>query len=110
MANVGISHPDVLDLVTQSDSEVRLVLVEERALSERDAVALQAKLNNYLAYALDGALVQQYPQCDGKRVYLRVDLYARPSEFIREFIARYREAVAQYNVGVELCVQGELAP
>jgi hypothetical protein len=110
MSSVGVSHPSVIDLLTQNDKEVQLLVVEERALSQDDAEALQTKLNNYLGYALDGELYKRYPECQGKRVCLRIDLYAQPSDFIVEFVSRYRNATVQYGVSVELCVLGELVP
>lgn len=110
MAHVGIDHPGILDLVTQSDTEVRLVLIEERALAPEDAQALQEKMNNYLAYAVDGELNSQYPESHGKAVTIRVDLYSAPAQFVVQFLRQYSEAVAQYNVNIELAVNGTLVP
>lgn len=106
MSTVGISHPSVLDLVTQSDREIRLILIEERALSSDDAPALQEKLNNCLGYALDGELLKNYPESQGKQVLLRLEFNAPPAPFITEFIHKYREAVAQYKVQMEFVIQG----
>ena len=107
MSKAGIAHPTTLDLVTQSETEVRLVLVEESALSDEAAPALQEKMNNYLDYALSGELSKQYPGAGTKKAIIRVDLWARPSVFILEFLARYREAVAQYQIQVEVSVEGK---
>lgn len=106
MSTIGISHPSVLDLVTQSDSQIRLILIEERALSNEDAPALQEKLNNYLGYALDGELLKNYPESKDKQVLLRPEFNAPPDPFITEFIHRYREAIAQYKVQMEFVIQG----
>jgi len=106
MSKVGIDHPTSLDLVTMNELEVRLVLVENRALADADAPALQEKLNNYLSYALDGGLEAGYPEAIHKRVILRLDFYARPSAFISQFIDRFRQAVADHNVQVELSIEG----
>ena len=109
MSNTGISHPDVLDLVTHDDAAVRLILIEDRALSDEDAPDLQEKLNSYLGYALDGELLREYPDSKGKLVLLRIEFSKRPAEFITEFVHRYQEAIAQYAVQVELVVQGKMA-
>ena len=110
MNREGITYPNVLDLVTMSDDSCSLILVEERASREGDALALQEKLNNYLSYALDGGLAADYPESRGKRVNIRVDLYAAPHPFIVEFLARYRKTIASSGVGVIcFCEGNELA-
>jgi len=106
MSNIGISHPSVLDLITQSDKEIRLILIEDRALSNEDAPLLQEKLNNYVGYALDGELLKNYPESQDKQVVLRVEFNAQPAQLIKEFMRKYREAIAQYEVQVELVIQG----
>jgi len=52
MSRSGISQPQNVDLVTEGADEFHLILVEERALTESDALALQEKLNNYLSFAV----------------------------------------------------------
>ena len=110
LSNTGIGHPNTLDLVTQGETEIFLVLVEERALSIDDASALQDKLNNYLEYILDGHLLHIYPAAQGKAAHIRIDLYASPVPFVLEFVQRYREAVAQYGVRVDLAINGSAVP
>jgi hypothetical protein len=107
MNQTGISHPSKLDLVTRGDDGFRLVLVEDRSLSEDDAAALQEKLNNYLGFAIDGGLLAQYPESQGEKVSIRIDLYAEPVPFILDFVRQYRAAIAPYGVAVELTVNGE---
>lgn len=106
MSTIGIAHPSVLDLVAQSDRTIRLILIEDQALANEDAPALQEKLNNYLGYVLDGELLKNYPESKDKKVVLRLEFNAPPAQFITEFIHRYREAIAQYQVQMELLVQG----
>ncbi len=107
MNQTGVSCPNKLDLVTRAHDGFHLVLVEDRSLSEDDAPALQEKLNNYLGFAIDGGLLEQYPEARGEKVSIRIDLYAEPCLFILEFVRRYRCAIAQYGVAVELTVNGE---
>lgn len=108
MALVGIDHPNTLDLLTESGTKIRLVLVEERALMPEDARALQEKLNNYLSYAIDGELYRQHPKSHGKFIIIRIDLYATPAEFIVQFLRSYREAIARFSVDIEIAVNGNL--
>lgn len=107
MNQTGISHPCKLDLVTRGDDGFRLVLVEDRSLTEDDAPALQEKLNNYLGFAIDGGLLEHYPDSRCEKVSIRIDLYALPMPFIFEFVRQYRAAIAQYGVALELTVNGE---
>ena len=106
MRKVGSAYPNSIDLITQSEEEVRLVIVEEEALDDEAALALQEKLNNYLSYALDGELLKQYPAISSKQVIIRVEFWARPTAFILEFLARYKEAVAEHQVPVEVTIEG----
>lgn len=102
----GIRHPDVVDLVTNGDDAFRLILVEEQELADNDALELQQKLNNYLGFALDGPLLERYPEASGKPICIRVDLYDQPSPFISEFLSQYAQAISGYGVAFELSVNG----
>lgn len=106
MSRAGVDYPDVVDLVTTKDSTWTLVLVEERALTDEDAIALQKKLNNYLSFGLDGGLVKKYPDASGKSVRIRVDLYATPSAFVVEFLCHFRAAAALSGVEVVCSLDG----
>lgn len=104
----GIHHPDVVDLVTHGDDAYRLIVVEEQALGDTDAPALQQKLNNYLGFALDGPLLEHYPESEERPICIRVDLYAQPSQFIIDFLHRYARAISGYGVSFELSVNGQV--
>jgi uncharacterized protein DUF6572 len=74
-----VSNPSVVDIVSydaRTDAVV-LSLVEERewGLHGELLIDLQAKLNYYLAFVLDGQLAQEYPQYVGKGV--RFELWHR---------------------------------
>jgi hypothetical protein len=55
--------------------EVTLIAVEERAFGSdpRMLAELQAKLNTYLRFALDGQLAEDYPQHAGHPVRIQLD-------------------------------------
>lgn len=69
----GFSHmalnPDVVDLVAVSPdgSQVDLVIVQEEPWSgtDEELMALQAKIHNYVGFAVDGQLVAAYPDMEG---------------------------------------------
>ena len=87
----GVRNPRVVDLVSldaQSD-EVVLLMLEERAWgSEPEQLReLEAKFNSYLTYVLDGHMVKQYPQYEGKPVRFTLDCATRPGEGERAMLA-----------------------
>ncbi len=105
MARSGIHHPDVVDLVTQAqDGTVRLIVAETAALTGNDALPLQQKLKNYLAFAKDGRFASSYPNLQGQPVRIRVDLYAPPDDLILEFLRRFRVLALREAVEVELSI------
>ena len=78
----GVHNPRVVDLI-RFDSEtdrVVLLMLEERAWdSDPDQLRdLEAKFNSYLSYVLDGHLVRQYPQYEGKLVRFELDCATEP--------------------------------
>jgi len=92
----GIENPSVLDLVTHDPKtdEYALIMVETREWDDSDQQLeqLQAKINNYLHFALDGALAKTYPQATGKPVRIQVDCPRQPKGKTADFLARAEEA------------------
>ena len=80
----GVHNPNVIDLISHDKEadEVVLTLLEERPWgADGDMLRqLEAKLNNYLGYVLEGFLVQQYPQYDGKKVRFELDCASTPGD------------------------------
>ena len=92
----GVHNPKVVDLITQTPKgDIVLVMFEERPWDgdlER-LMELQNKINHYLAFALDGELVRQYPQAKGKKVQLRLDCSHEPDTQVLEFIEAARKLI-----------------
>ena len=87
---MAVPDREVIDLVAhhpESDM-VLLVLVEVRTWGERGELLpeLQAKLNTYLGYAMDGQLAHDYPHLVGKRVAIQLSYAHPPGPREREFI------------------------
>lgn len=65
-----VDNPHVIDALAYDPhkDQVSFVLVEYRDWGERGNLLpdLQAKLNTYLAYALDGQYAEEYPDYQGK--------------------------------------------
>ena len=107
MSRNGINYPAIVDLVTESDESLQLVLVETRSLTQHDAPALQEKLNNYLSYVLNGSFTAQYPAAQGKPTCIRVDLYSLPEPFIVEFLRKYAGTLISSGISLEANVNGK---
>lgn len=103
MSRSGVAHPDTIDLITRKGDEFFLCVAEDRALGDADAIPLQEKLNTYLSFALDGGLVERYPEARGRAVTIRVELHGGATPFVGEFLRRYAELLVEH--GIQLAVE-----
>ena len=58
-----------VDLVAETaDGIIELIVVQEQQWTGSDAqlASLQEKVQNYVSFALDGALVKQFPEVEGR--------------------------------------------
>lgn len=81
----GVKNPKVIDLIkveSESDSVV-LVMIEDRPWehNQERLDELSAKFNSYLDYVVDGWLVKQYPQYEGKQVIFELSSEAEITGF-----------------------------
>lgn len=105
----GVHNPRVVDLIrldTERD-EVVLLMLEERPWGTvpEQLRQLEAKFNSYLAYVLDGHMVEQYPQYAGKRVCVRLDCAAPPGEGEQAMLTSMGNFAASENLSFEVNVQ-----
>lgn len=98
MANNGAEHPDKIDLVTEHDDYVNLIIVQTAALTDDLLLSLQDKLNNYLSFALDGHLHEIYPSTKYKKIVVTVDLYDYANSSIFDFLNKSRDVFAKSGV------------
>jgi len=103
---VGVENPRVIDLVTYDpkSGEYVLIMIEERKWdgSADRVLQLQAKVNNYLSFALDGQMARQYPDSVGKPLRLQLDCVAEPDANSAQFIELVREKLK--TEGIRLIV------
>ncbi|WXA87063.1 hypothetical protein LVJ94_12340 [Pendulispora rubella] len=64
---------------------------------------IQTRLNEYLAFALDGELSRRFPEDVGKKVHIRIDCDHVPDDVSSAFLERARK-VAELN-GVSLSIE-----
>jgi hypothetical protein len=102
----GVQNPTIVDLITtEPDSEkVVLVMIERRpwGAAPEQFGQIEEKINRYLGYVLDGFLVQQYPQYEGRPVLIRLDCAEEPHGEAARFVAAAGHAIASH--GLELAV------
>jgi len=61
MSKNGAKYPEVIDFLTEKDGVCSLYIVQSTPLDDGLTLKLQEKINNYLAFALDGQLAKEYP-------------------------------------------------
>ena len=108
MNRSGIDHPEQIDLITRDGDIIRLILIEQRVLTEDNAAALQDKLNNYLGFIINGTLHADYPESQGKAVRIRLELAMEPDPFVYEFLNLYGVAIAENDIALEVCLNGKM--
>jgi hypothetical protein len=96
---------DEVDLITQrGPDEVVLIMTQVGEWDDSDdqLLALQAKLNNYLIFVLDGGLQAQYPGLGSARWALRLDCQSEPPGRTAQFIDAARGLVRQEGGDLEV--------
>jgi hypothetical protein len=101
-----------IDLITQRpDGTVVLIMVEDRPWDGggEQLARLQAKLNSYLEFALDGALTNRYPELKGKPLIIQLDCPEEPNQAVDDFLALANRVSAESGVRVLVNVVGHPA-
>ncbi|SRR6266542_2201671 len=93
-----------IDLVTEeADGTFVLVMLEKGGWngSRSRLRDLQARINAYLSFALDGQLVQNFPDAEGKPLRIRIECTETPDPVSIEFISKVRQQVLDFGVSLE---------
>jgi hypothetical protein len=106
MSRSGVDHPLTIDLVTHDAATVRLIVAEDRFLADDDALPLQEKLQNYLAFAL-GGLADRYPELSDLDVEIRAELHSGCSPLVAELLRRFKPVLAEQGVHMSACVANQ---
>lgn len=103
----GVENPAVVDLIgfDADAEEVVLTLIEERpwGVSEEQLPQLQAKLNSYLDYVIDGFMVDDYPDYGDKPVRFELECAVRPGDREQGFLTAFRNFAS--TQGIRFVVQ-----
>lgn len=96
---MSLADHDTIDFVSLDSigNAIVLSLVEDRPWGERGERLpdLQAKLNTYVAFALDGQLTDEYPEAAGKKIRFRLHYAFPPTQREIDFIAIVRDQVLE---------------
>ena len=102
----GVQNPMLLDLITLDPvaDKVVLAMFEQRPWggSAQQFAQIEEKINRYLGYVLDGFMVKQYPQYQGKGVIIRLDCAEAPHGDAVAFVKAATHSIAAH--GMELVV------
>jgi hypothetical protein len=102
----GVENAKVVDLISVDtvSGKVVLTMIERRAwgASDRQFQQIEEKINRYMGYALDGFLVEHYPQHEGKAVQIRLECAEEPHGDAVLFVRAAARAAADH--GLELVV------
>ncbi len=103
----GTDFPDKVDMVTVEDGVCYLYVVQGHELDGERTLALQTKLNNYLAFILDGQLEQEYPKKAQLQKVIRVELLYRPEGVAAEFLEKVAPLIEKEGIGFEVKLHDE---
>lgn len=102
-----IENAETVDLIAKDagHGEVSLIMVEPRPWdgSEQQVDQLLAKLNNYVAFALEGELLEKMPEVEGRSLRVQLDCASPPPD---ELVETIRTGLAQHNIGFTVNVIG----
>lgn len=91
----------VIDLLTEHPTAEYVVLVmigDDDWTSEETPTLLEAKLNLYLHYALDGQLADDFPDLALKPVRIQLDCIVAPPPPIVRLVGRMTEQCRAFNI------------
>src|SRR5436190_24217753 len=98
----GVENAKLMDLITEdaASGAVVLAMIERRpwGASPLQFRQIEEKINRYMGYALDGFLVQHYPQHAGKPVHIRLDCAESPHGDAVRFVAAARQAIEAHGL------------
>ena len=102
LTGVGVEAPGTVDAVIVGKGQTFLVWVEPTVLTQEAFNNFQSKVNAYVAYALDGRLVKQYPDSKGTTPVIYLTLLCKQSDARLENLRSIAPQLKQ--VGLEFMV------
>ncbi len=97
----GTDHPNRIDVIAENDGVCYLYVIQADHLDDERTLALQDKLNNYLAFILDGQLEQEFPDKANLRKVVRVELKHSPPDLAADFLVAVGGTFEAEGIGFE---------
>lgn len=102
----GIANPDVIDVVglTPNEDAVLVYVIEESDWgSQVNADLLNAKMQAYVAFILDGQFEREYAEVSGKPVeFVFRFMNSSPSKGVVQELESLRGGLAGYGIGLRV--------
>lgn len=105
----GVENPAIIDLISldSATGAVVLTMIERRpwGVAAQQLRQIEEKINRYMGYALDGFLVQHYPQYAGKPVTIRLQCAEAPHDEATRFVDAAAHAIRQHGMELVLDIR-----
>ena len=99
---MAVEKPNVIDLIAHDPKREiwTLVIVEEREWdgSVGRMREIQAKVEAYLEFALDGPMTEKYPDSAGKAKRIEFTCWTQPEGSTAEFLGKLAQFVRNYGM------------
>lgn len=105
MKKYGAKYKDNVDIITFGDDVCTLHIVQSEELDDELTLLLQEKINNYLSFALDGQLFEEYPKSKGKELNIEITLKFPPTGLAAKFLDRSGPVVESEGLGFKVTVK-----
>ena len=106
MSKSGAEYPDVIDYLTEKDGVCSLYIVQSMPLDDELTLKLQEKINNYLAFALDGQLDKEYPGMAGMKLQIQIELQHPPEGVAVDFLEKVAPYIEAEGIGFDVRIGG----
>jgi hypothetical protein len=100
---MSVMEANTIDIVVPANGDgfAELIIVDPLPwkIDEGDhLVALQSKINTYLAFVESGQLVEDFPQTKGRKIILKINALHPPSAEGEKFLSAVRPVIAQLKL------------
>ncbi|SDR87306.1 DUF6572 domain-containing protein [Microlunatus soli] len=99
----GLDAPGMVDLVGEEQTgEISLIISHDKAWTDEpvELERLATKINNYASFALDGGLLNQFPESAGRPLRILVDCVTAPTPEVSALLHRAEAQLATYSLGL----------
>ena len=104
----GVANPAVIDMfaLDRQADEVLLVMMEDRPWDGSDdrLHQVQEKFNAYVSFLLDGEMLAEHPELEGKRARIELRCADMPDDRAVELLGSIHDQLALQEIKMEVLV------